>query len=58
MLLWAFDIRQKVDPATGKEMAIDTLRFTPTANSHPLRFEASFKARIPSLDSVLRDANA
>jgi len=51
-LLWAFDISKERD-AEGKEVEIDTLAFTNTANSHPLPFRCSFKPRIEGLRSVL-----
>ncbi|KAH8923828.1 cytochrome P450 [Atractiella rhizophila] len=47
MLLWAFEIRKKIDPSTQEEIPIDTLAFTDTANSHPQPFQVSFQGRIP-----------
>lgn len=51
LLLWAFDIAPAVE--NGKEVPIDTLAFTNTANSHPLPFKVKFTPRHERLDLLL-----
>lgn len=53
LLLWSFDIRPKLD-AAGKPIPIDTLAFTNTANSHPLKFEVTFSPRHMGLEELIR----
>lgn len=53
LLLWSFDIRQKLD-AKGKPIPIDTDAFTNTANTHPLKFEATFTPRHEGLADLIR----
>ncbi|CAI4212018.1 unnamed protein product [Parascedosporium putredinis] len=38
-LLWAFDIRKKVDPVTGREVDLDIFAFTNGLNMRPQPFE-------------------
>lgn len=57
LLLWAFDIKKQRDK-DGREVEIDTLAFTSTANSHPLPFQAAFTPRIPGVREILQQESA
>lgn len=52
MLLWSFDIKTARDEQ-GKEIEIDTLAFTSTANTHPLPFRVAFENRKADLGQIL-----
>ncbi|GMK55690.1 hypothetical protein CspeluHIS016_0207460 [Cutaneotrichosporon spelunceum] len=53
LLLWAFDISKSFDKS-GKPVPIDTLAFTNTANSHPLKFDVKFTPRHAKLTELLQ----
>ncbi|BEJ15681.1 hypothetical protein CspHIS471_0502860 [Cutaneotrichosporon sp. HIS471] len=53
LLLWAFNITESLDK-NGKPIPIDTLAFTNTANSHPLKFDVKFTPRHAHLAELVR----
>ncbi len=53
LLLWAFQIDTPPDK-DGRPTTIDTLAFTNTANSHPLKFSVRFQPRHDGLAELMR----
>ena len=56
MILWAYKLCKKVD-ASGKEIEIDTMDFTSTANSFPapgmpVRFEPRFEGVVAQIENL------
>ncbi|CAK9781616.1 cytochrome P450 [Cutaneotrichosporon oleaginosum] len=52
LLLWAFNMTEQTN-SKGKLIPIDTLAFTNTANSHPLKFNVSFHERVANLAELM-----
>lgn len=54
-MAWAFDIRKKVDPLTGKETPIHWNDYTPLLIAKPVRFEFDAKPRDVSKVQKVRE---
>lgn len=57
-ILWAFEVKQKIDPGTGKALPIDPTAYHQGISHCPKEFPVEFKPRSQAyLDTITRELN-